>query len=151
MLAMKIDSLSRQRTLPTIEHEQAVKVRETQDDFSKELSQSQDTMSIEKLHELLDKINEQGARLTQTPTYDELRSYRDLVKDFVGEAVSRMYTLNSQSGWDRMGRQKTYTTVRKVDKTLEEMAEEIRLGQATPLSIAAKQDVIRGMLVDLYM
>jgi hypothetical protein len=62
-----------------------------------------------------------------------------------------MYTLNSQSGWDRMGRQKVYTSVRKIDKKLEEMAEDIRLGQADQLSIIAKQDAIRGMLVDIYM
>ncbi len=148
---MKIDGLSTQRTISTLERDVKMRVREADDDFSTELSQNQDSMSVEKLNELLDKITEQGARLTQTPTYDELKSYRDLVKEFVGEAVSRMYTLQSQSGWDRMGRQKTYTTVRKIDTKLEEMAEDIRLGQADQLNIAAKQDAIRGMLIDLYM
>jgi len=148
---MKIDGLSTQRTISTLERDMKTRVREADDDFSAELSQNQDSMSVEKLNELLDKITEQGAKLTQTPTYDELKSYRDLVKEFVGEAVSRMYTLQSQSGWDRMGRQKTYTTVRKIDTKLEEMAENIRLGQTDQLNIAAKQDAIRGMLIDLYM
>lgn len=148
---MKIDGLSTRRTISTLERDVKARTKEAEDDFSTELSQSQDNMSTEKLTDLLNKITEQGARLTQTPTYDELKSYRDLVKEFVGEAVSRMYSMQSQSGWDRMGRQKTYTTVRKIDNNLEEMAEEIRLGQADPLKIAAKQDVIRGMLVDLYM
>ena len=62
-----------------------------------------------------------------------------------------MYSMHTQSGWDRMGRQKAYTTVRKIDTKLEEMAEQIRLGQADQLSIVASQDAIRGMLVDLYM
>jgi uncharacterized protein len=148
---MKIDAVNTQRTLPTVEHESNARIKETGSDFSSELSQSQDNMSMEEMQKLLDKIDEQGAKLTQTPTYDELKSYRDLVKTFVGEAVSRMYTLNSQSGWDRMGRQKVYTTVRKIDKKLEEMAEDIRLGQADQLGIIAKQDAIRGMLVDIYM
>ena len=52
---------------------------------------------------------------------------------------------------DRLGRQKVYTTVRKIDDRLEEMAEKIRLGQADQLNIVASQDAIRGMLVDLYM
>lgn len=148
---MKIDAVNTQRTLPTVEHESNTHIKETGSDFSSELSQSQDNMSMEEMQKLLDKIDAQGAKLTQTPTYDELKSYRDLVKTFVGEAVSRMYTLNSQSGWDRMGRQKVYTTVRKIDKKLEEMAEDIRLGQADQLGIIAKQDAIRGMLVDIYM
>ena len=99
----------------------------------------------------MEEIDEQGARLTKTPTYDELKSYRNLVKNFVGTVVSQMYTVNTQSGWDRMGRQKVYTTVRKIDRELENMAEKIRLGQSSQLDIVASHDAIRGMLVDLYM
>ena len=62
-----------------------------------------------------------------------------------------MYELNIQSGWDRMGRQRVFTTVRKIDRKLEEMAEKIRLGQADKLDVVASHDAIRGMLVDLYM
>ena len=94
--------------------------------------------------------DEQGARLSRTPTYDELRSYRGLIQRFGGEVVNNMYEMTSQAGWDRMGRRKVYTTVRKIDKKLEEMAESIRLGQADQLSIIASHDAIRGLLVDLY-
>ena len=74
-----------------------------------------------------------------------------LIKNFVGAAVSNMYELNTQAGWDRMGRQRVYTTIRKIDNKLEEMAEQIRLGQAAQLDVIASHDAIRGMLVDLYM
>lgn len=149
---MKIDVMTAQRSMPSVEHETPNREVQASDaDFSAELSDQQGSMSMAQLEELLKKIDEQGARLTQTPTYDELKSYRNLVKNFVGEAVSRMYSMHTQSGWDRMGRQKAYTTVRKIDTKLEEMAEQIRLGQADQLSIVASQDAIRGMLVDLYM
>ena len=148
---MKIDALSAQRSMPEMPHELSGHVQEASTAFSSELADQQGSMTKEQLEELLKKIDEQGARLTQTPTYDELKSYRNLVKNFVGEAVSRMYSMHTQSGWDRMGRQKAYTTVRKIDTKLEEMAEQIRLGQADQLSIVASQDAIRGMLVDLYM
>ena len=62
-----------------------------------------------------------------------------------------MYSVQSQAGWDRMGRQKVYTTVRKIDTELEKMAEKIRLGQSASLDVVASHDAIRGMLVDLYM
>ncbi len=118
--------------------------------FSMSLTDQDGNLSREQLQRLLKKIDEQGARLTNTPTYDELKSYRSLVKEFIGEAVSHMYSLHTSAGWDRMGRQKVYTTVRKIDEELESIAEHIRLGQADPLSIVASQDAIRGMLVDLY-
>ena len=127
------------------------RVQDTDTDFSTELMDQQDAMSSEQMDKLLKQIDEQGARLSKTPTYDELKSYRTLIKNFVGEAVNNMYELHTQAGWDRMGRQKVYTTVRKIDKKLEDMAEKIRLGQSDQLDIIASHDAIRGMLVDLYM
>ena len=109
------------------------------------------TKVFEKDNDMLKKIDEQAGRLGKTPTYDELKAYRMLIKNFVGAAVSNMYELNTQAGWDRMGRQRVYTTIRKIDNKLEEMAEKIRLGQAAQLDVIASHDAIRGMLVDLYM
>ncbi|MBR5163383.1 MAG: YaaR family protein [Schwartzia sp.] len=122
----------------------------TDTSFSAELTDQRGNMSRAQLEELLKKIDEQGAKLTSTPTYDELRAYRSLVQEFVNEAVANMYELHTSAGWDRMGRQKVYTTVRKIDEELEKMAEHIRVGQSDQLDIVASQDAIRGMLVDLY-
>ena len=147
-MAMKIDAVSsrpQSRAMANRERVMHRRVAGADTSFSAERS-----FTREELEQLLKKIDEQGARLTNTPTYDELKSYRTLVKDFVGEAVSRMYSLHTSAGWDRLGRQKVYTTVRRIDEELEAMAEHIRLGQADPLSIVAGQDAIRGMLVDLY-
>ena len=150
---MKIDALSAQRsTMQTLERDVAVHEPQRSDaDFGAELQDQHASFSKHQLQELLKKIDEQGARLTNTPTYDELKAYRDLVKDFIDEAVGRMYQLHVQAGWDRMGRQKVYTTVRKIDQKLEELAEKIRLGQTGAMDIAASHDAIRGMLIDLYM
>ncbi len=126
------------------------RVAEADTSFSAELTDQQGSLTREQLEELLKKIDEQGARLTKTPTYDELRAYRSLVQEFVNEAVAHMYELHTSAGWDRMGRQKIYTTVRSIDDELEKMAEHIRLGQSDQLDIVASQDAIRGMLVDLY-
>lgn len=152
-MAMKIQSLSSQqqsRTMTTRERALAGRVGGIDTSFSMELNDQESSLTREELEHLLKKIDEQGARLTNTPTYDELKAYRTLVKDFVSEAVSRMYSLHTSAGWDRLGRQKVYTTVRRIDEELEAMAEHIRLGQADPLTIVAGQDAIRGMLVDLY-
>ena len=147
---MKIGEVtSKVRSMPST-HASGGRAIATDTSFSAELTDQQGSMTREQLEELLRKIDEQGARLTKTPTYDELRAYRSLVQEFVGEAVSHMYELHTSAGWDRMGRQKVYTTVRKIDEELERMAEHIRVGQADSLSIIASQDAIRGMLVDLY-
>lgn len=120
--------------------------------FEAELAEQQsEGVSHEEMEAMLKKIDEQAARLTKTPTYDELKEYRTLIKEFVSAAVSNMYEVHTSAGWDRMGRQRVYTTVRKIDNKLEEMAEKIRLGQSAQLDVIASHDAIRGMLVDLYM
>ncbi len=149
---MEIGKISSQRQQSLSSSVQALgkHIAEADTSFSAELNDQQGNLTREQLEALLKKIDEQGAKLTNTPTYDELRAYRGLVQEFVNEAVSHMYELHTSAGWDRMGRQKVYTTVRSIDDELEKMAEHIRLGQSDQLAIVASQDAIRGMLVDLY-
>ncbi len=118
--------------------------------FTADLSKAQDSLSKEKMNELLDKITEQGRRLGEVPTYAELKAYRELVRSFLGEAVGQAYTLQSQTGWDRQGRQKMYAVVKEIDHQLAELAEDVRQGQERQLQIMGRLDAIRGMLVDLY-
>ena len=128
------------------------KIFERDANFSEELfKQSNEGTTHEEMEAMLKKIDEQAGKLGKTPTYDELKAYRTMIKKFVGMAVSNMYELNTEAGWDRMGRQRVFTTVRKIDSKLEEMAEKIRLGQSAQLDVIASHDAIRGMLVDLYM
>lgn len=151
-MPMKIDTTTARGTsLSMTRSAEEEHVHDAETDFSAELLEQNGRVTSEQMDKLLRQIDEQGARLSRTPTYDELKSYRTLIRNFVGEAVNSMYELHTQAGWDRMGRQKVYTTVRKIDKKLEEMAEKIRLGQADQLNVAASHDVIRGLLVDLYM
>lgn len=148
---MKIDGLGARPTLATRGLETEHRTASLGSDFASELEDQQGDMTREQLEQMLEEIDRQGQQLTKTPTYDELKSYRSLIKNFVGTVVSQMYSVNTQAGWDRLGRQKVYTTVRKIDRELENMAEKIRLGQTDQLNIIASHDAIRGMLVDLYM
>ena len=150
-MPLKVDGMTTQGPALNRVRDNDGRISDTDADFSTELANQEDALSSEQLDKLLRQIDEQGAKLSKTPTYDELKAYRTLIKNFVGEAVNHMYELHTQSGWDRMGRQKVYTTVRKVDKKLEEIAEKIRLGQSDQLDIIASHDAIRGLLVDLYM
>ena len=152
-MAVKINVLSAQSSPFEMVRDVGERVHETSQSFSDELFEQQHEESIThgQMEAMLKKIDEQAGRLSRTPTYDELKEYRTLIKNFVSAAVSGMYELNTQAGWDRMGRQRVFTTVRKIDRKLEEMAEKIRLGHADKLDVVASHDAIRGMLVDLYM
>lgn len=149
-MALRVNKSQTQTRSVTSENEPRHKIESTQRGFSVDLSKEADQQVRERLEELLGKIQQQGKRLGQTPTFSELKSYRELVKKFMSEAVGQMYDVESGTGWDRRGRQKAYTLVKKVDETLESLTEDVRQGQKRQLAILDKMDSIRGMLVDMY-
>lgn len=136
-------------TLPP-DREGTVRTEKNEGPFALNLAKTQDVQSKERLNQLLEKINAQGKRLSNVPTYAELKAYRELVSEFLGEAVGRMYSLQSHMGWDRQGRQKMYTTIKQIDEQLTGLTEDVRLGQERQIDIMSRLDAIRGMLVDLY-
>jgi len=136
---------------PISEHEGGFKAEKTVGRFAADLLNSQDKQAKERLNTLLEQITVQGKNLAQVPTFSELKAYKELVRRFVGEAVGNMYQLQSQTGWDRQGRQKIYTIVKQIDSALADLTETVCSGQGRELDILAKQDAIRGMLLDLYI
>lgn len=147
---MKINKLGTGGAPLVADRETAARTERSEELFYGDLTKAQSDLSQEKLKELLDKITAQGKRLGEVPTYSELKAYRELVRSFLSETVSRAYTLESQAGWDRHGRQKIYTTVKKIDAELAGLTEDVRFGQERQLQIMNRLDAIRGMLVDLY-
>jgi uncharacterized protein YaaR (DUF327 family) len=125
-------------------------VEKTETYFSSDLHKQQSKLSMERLQKLFTEIEESGKRLSSTPTYLELKKYKDLVKSFVGEAVGNMYEFESKNAWDRRGRQKVFSIIKKVDDTLAEMTEDVRVGQEKQLDIMEKHGIIRGLLIDLF-
>lgn len=149
-MGMKVNTFGVSNQSVMTDREIPNKAEKSGDYFAADLLKSQETQSTERLQTLMTQIDESGRRLSQMPTYSELKSYRELVRKFIGEAVARSYSLDARAGWDRHGRQKLYTTIRKVDDKLAQMAEDVRVGQERQLSIMAKHDAVRGMLVDLF-
>jgi uncharacterized protein YaaR (DUF327 family) len=147
---LRIDKNQNRAQSLSSEAEARHKAEPSQRGFSVDLSKETDQQARQRLEELMGKIQEQGKRLGQTPTFSELKSYRELVKKFMSEAVGQMYDVESGSGWDRRGRQKAYTLVKTIDEKLESLTEDVRQGQERQLAILEKMDSIRGMLVDLY-
>lgn len=151
-MAVKINSTSLPTSPLEIPRSTSEHSRDKEISFETELMEQQsEGVSHEEMEAMLRRIDEQAARLSKTPTYEELKEYRTLIKNFVGAAVSNMYEVHTSAGWDRMGRQRVYTTVRKIDRKLEDMAEHIRLGHSDTLDVIAAHDAIRGMLVDIFM
>lgn len=152
-MGMKIDPASRRPLEPMVIGDKDARNKDVKNEsltFRHQFQRLQGEALYQRLQQMADEITEQGKRLSRTPTYRELKAYRELVRQFVRETVQNAFMLQNRTGWDRRGRQKVYTLVQQIDTALAELAELVKEGQENQLEILAKLDVIRGMLVDLY-
>jgi uncharacterized protein YaaR (DUF327 family) len=105
--------------------------------------------SEESFHLLLDEVRSCGDTLSRRPFPQEIQAYKQAVRNFVHYVVENCFdTEEHQSGANLLKRKK-FTLVQVIDKKLEELAADIMRGQENQLSILAKTDEIRGLLVDL--
>ncbi|MGM0502188.1 MAG: YaaR family protein, partial [Bacillota bacterium] len=80
-------------------------------------------------------------------TFNELLKYKNMVKNFVEEAVGKMYEVKDEYS-PTQG--KVHNIVKSVDNSLEDLTAMIVEDQGTQLDILDKLDEVRGMLIDLY-
>jgi hypothetical protein len=103
-----------------------------------------------KLDEFLELIDEQGEKLSKKRTFEELVKYKNMIQEFIKEAVEQMYKVKEEYSSYGSGNHKVYTIIEKVDENLEELTELVLSKQSTQLEILDRLDEVRGMLVDIY-
>lgn len=103
----------------------------------------------EKLRSMMDDINKQGERIAKHMDIKDMRKYRELVKGFINEIVSRSHEFSRENFLDRRGRHRVYGIVKLVDKNLDELAGELIKEEKDHIAIVSRIDDIRGLLLDI--
>jgi uncharacterized protein YaaR (DUF327 family) len=123
------------------------KASEAEKSFLNELKQVHGEKIKAKLDELLTMIDQQGDKLAKHRTFNELLKYKNMVKNFVEEAIEKMYQVKDNYS-PTQG--KVQSIVKSVDSSLEELTTMIVEDQEAQLDILDQLDEVRGMLIDLY-
>lgn len=149
---MKIRNVSKETlaSLGITDREGRVTNNNTMTSFGDQMHKIQRDMAQQELEKLFDDIDKQGKALGNSLNLKDLKKYKDLIQKFLDYAVNRMYHLKEQPGWDRKGRYKIYTVIESVNKELEELTTMLLSEQQDKISILAKVDDIRGLLVDIF-
>lgn len=103
----------------------------------------------EKLSSLMKDIEEQGNKLAKHMDIRDMKRYRSLVKEFMNEVTTRSHEFSRENFLDRRGRHRVYGIVKEVDKSLDDLAQELLKEEKDNLAILNKIDDIRGMLLDI--
>lgn len=103
----------------------------------------------EKLSGLMKDIEEQGNKIAKHMDIKDMKRYRSLVKEFMNEVTTRSHEFSRENFLDRRGRHRVYGIVKEVDKSLDDLAQELLKEEKDNLAILNKIDDIRGMLLDI--
>ena len=103
----------------------------------------------EKLNYMMEEITAQGDKISKHMDIKDMKKYRELVKGFLNEVVSRSHEFSRENFLDRRGRHRVYGIVRLVDKNLDDLAGELVKDEKDHLAIISKIDDIRGLLLDI--
>ena len=103
----------------------------------------------EKLNSMMEQITVQGDKISKHMDIKDMKKYRELVKGFLNEVVSRSHEFSRENFLDRRGRHRVYGIVRLVDTNLDDLAGELVKDEKDHLAIISKIDDIRGLLLDI--
>lgn len=103
----------------------------------------------EKLNSMMEQITVQGDKISKHMDIKDMKKYRELVKGFLNEVVSRSHEFSRENFLDRRGRHRVYGIVRLVDKNLDDLAGELVKDEKDHIAIISKIDDIRGLLLDI--
>lgn len=118
--------------------------------FAEIMKKGRSDQFVDRLKQLLHDIDDQGKVLAETQTVEELRKYKQLVKDFMKEAVDNGLKLEERRGFNRRGRTKVYKIVKQVDQKLLELTDTVLKEQEKGLKILDLVGEIKGLLVNVY-
>ena len=110
----------------------------------------EDAQLQQKIDGMMVDITKQGEFIARHMDIRDLKKYRGLIKDFLNEVVYRSHKFSRDNFLDRRGRHRVYGIIRKIDETLDALAEELMMDEKDHLSILAKIGEIEGLLLDIF-
>ena len=110
----------------------------------------EEQMLQERLNMLMDDITLQGKKIAKHMDVRDMKRYRELIKQFMNEIVSRSHKFSRENFLDRRGRHRVYGIIRKIDENLDALAEELVADEQDHLSILGRIGEIEGLLLDIF-
>ncbi|RJE48797.1 MULTISPECIES: YaaR family protein [unclassified Dehalobacter] len=117
--------------------------------FSNILSHSRQLQSQE-MQLFLKRLEKQGQKLSENRSLENLMEFKTLVKSFLQSTFGKSRNMQEETFWDYRGQPKVMARVTKINKTLEELGEQVLSSQSEPLKILEKIHEIKGLIIDLF-
>ena len=118
--------------------------------FNEVMGKRKSDITFERLSQKMKDIEDQGTKLADSRTVENLRKYKKMVKDFMDDAVKNGLELQEQRGFNQRGSSKVYKLVKEVDKKLIDLTNAVLDKEQTGLDILNVIGELKGMLINIY-
>lgn len=103
----------------------------------------------EKLSMMIEGISVQGNKIAEHMDIRDMKQYRAMISEFMNEVVTHSHEFSRENFLDRRGRHRVYGIIKKVNNTVDELAQELLKEEKNHLSILKKVDEIKGLILDI--
>ncbi|MEB3751028.1 YaaR family protein [Geobacillus sp. FSL W8-0032] len=118
--------------------------------FAELTAKEQEKLRNERLKQLADEIEQQGQKLAKSRTVDDLRRYKQLVKQLLDEAVNHGLKLTEQYGFHWSGRSRVYQIVKTIDQKLLDVTNAVLEQERPRMDLLQTLGEIQGLIINLY-
>ena len=125
--------------------------RVTENDFYFTLKRLGDEGLASRLEKLVADVIAQGDRLSRHMDIRDMRVYRSMISEFIREIVTNSYRFTRENVLNRRGVHTTYTMVHRINRELDELAQELLKEEKDHMAILEKTGEIQGLLLDLLI
>jgi uncharacterized protein len=118
--------------------------------FTEMMAKKRNDIIWERVQRQVQQIEEQGKKLAESRTIEDLKKYKQLVKQFLDDAVKNGLQLEEQRGFSRGGRARIYKIVKEVDRKLIELTNNVLQKEQKGLDILRIVGEIQGLIINIY-
>lgn len=118
--------------------------------FNSVMDKKRADTTLESLTKQMEEIEDQGSKLAESKTIDNLRKYKKLVKKFLDDAVKNGLDLQEQRGFSHRGSSKLYKLVKEVDKKLVDLTNSVLDKEQKGIDVLGTVGEIKGLLINIY-
>ncbi|HEY9059069.1 MAG TPA: YaaR family protein [Pseudobacteroides sp.] len=119
--------------------------------FQTKLAQAETSNFDERVRNMLNKIVEQGEKLSKKIDIRDFKVYKTMISEFLDEIVNNSHKFSKKSFLDRRGRHKVYAVIKRINEELDLLAKEFLKDEKDNIQILQRLDDIRGLILDITM
>ncbi len=119
--------------------------------FQAQLIRVEGETQEERIRNLAAMIFEQGDKLGKKVDIRELKVYKKMISEFLGEAVNNSHKFSKESFLDRRGRYRVYATIKKINEEVANLTTDVLSEEKDNIKILQRLDDIRGLIMDMFL